>query len=77
MKKQIKELARKLKELGEMLPREYQAIRFGDSFMMCKGKNVINGGIKMERIENTGIIAKTEANARAKCLIYLIEKKIN
>lgn len=64
-------------ELGEMLPEDI----FGKGHIYCsKRHDTGEGSWEILYRDNSGIslleIGDTEANARAKCLIYLLENKL-
>lgn len=60
-------------ELGEMLPKEYQVVKDREDWFGWK-MNIPN--YELETMFPDEIIGKTEADARAKMLIYLLEKKL-
>ena len=60
-------------ELGEMLLEKYGTVRMFGKF---RGFHVRDGSEDGEFIADTGTDANTEADARAKMLIYLLENKV-
>ena len=62
-----------LAELGEMLPRE---IASGSDIIRDSAPNKYIKVFRCFRLGDNTIFADTEANARAKMLIYLIENKL-
>ena len=62
-------------ELGEILPKGYFSSKQGDNWV-CNPSLNKSFGIVMNNRERIQFFADTEADARAKMLVYLLENKL-
>ena len=64
-------------ELGELLPWQYQVLKAETPSMgQYLGYKIDLKNHTFEVLASSGVIADTEADARAKMLIYLLENKL-